>query len=364
MGPSHAVHKVWVKKAESTATQVVVREDDLVDSVRDVILRKFANSLGRRFDSADITLCLHERKTNKVRMLGPEEPLWDVIQAAYPNGQLVNEALVIGDISHHLVGVKPITASPTTTNQPDSESKITPSASQAARKGGSKRDRAEPAQAVPPPNLSIPLSIPPIRVLIVEDNPINMRLIHTFLSRLNVRREKATTGEEAVQKWREGGYHLILMDIQLPIMNGLEATQEIRRLERINKITKHGIDFGGGNHKLTEEPRDPGDILENPEMHKGQVIIVALTASSLPSDRRRALAAGCNDFLTKPVNLPYLQKKILEWGCMQALIDFDNWANWKNMAIVEEERERVSSEKARAAPKSRKKKKELAPSAD
>ncbi|KAL1896259.1 Two-component response regulator SSK1p [Ceratocystis pirilliformis] len=604
MGPSHAVHKVWVKKAESTATQVVVGEDDLVDSVRDVILRKFANSLGRHFDSADITLCLQERKTNKMRKLGPEEPLWDVIQAAYPNGQLVNEALVIGDISNrmnkaspryvqqpnensegyfppahsgpiispgslsvhgaspngstsrrwskprddqrirrhiqtglppannlsqqaaeavppmppaalpptqaldsisaaaaatatptptrlrssisksavtppashpsmaatavipdmsagstatalgsipslanppaiitttahstsagtsppstssdsadanasttsatavgnsgtntmdsgaskipiaksnlkaksdsladsqtsengvggnlakNLVGAKPIAESSAPVNEPDSDSKIISPANQSARRVGSKRDRADPAQAVPPPNHSIPLSIPPIRVLIVEDNPINMRLIHTFLSRLNVRREKATTGEEAVQKWRKGGYHLILMDIQLPIMNGLEATQEIRRLERINKITKHGIDFGGGNHKLTEEPRDPGDILENPEMHKGQVIIVALTASSLPSDRRRALAAGCNDFLTKPVNLPYLQKKILEWGCMQALIDFDNWANWKNMAIVEEERERVSSEKARAAPKPRKKKKELAPSAD
>ncbi|KAJ2610824.1 response regulator [Coemansia sp. RSA 1365] len=63
---------------------------------------------------------------------------------------------------------------------------------------------------------------------------------------------------------------------------------------------------------------------------KSPVIIVALTASSLESDRRAALSAGCNDFLTKPVSLIWLKLKIIEWGCMQALIDHDGWRKWRS----------------------------------
>lgn len=181
-------------------------------------------------------------------------------------------------------------------------------------------------------------SVPPINVLIVEDNIINLRVLGAFMQRLKVRWQRAMNGKEAVEKWRAGGFHLVLMDIQLPIMDGLEATREIRRLERVNSI---GVFSSGSseapNNRLGQDNNYgkeviEGDKLGDKSLFKSPVIIVALTASSLQSDRHEALAAGCNDFLTKPVNFVWLERKVKEWGCMQALIDFDGWRKWKDFA--------------------------------
>lgn len=101
------------------------------------------------------------------------------------------------------------------------------------------------------------------------------------------------------------------MDIQLPVMSGIEATKEIRRLERVNHI-------GVFSEETTDKPSPEDELGDLP--FPSPVIIVALTASSRESDRNEALAAGCNDFLTKPVGAPWLERKAIEWGCMQALI--------------------------------------------
>lgn len=112
----------------------------------------------------------------------------------------------------------------------------------------------------------------------------------------------------------------MLMDIQLPVKSGIEATKEIRNLEKLNKI---GV-FDKNELNTTKEIEDK-DKLDS-KVFRSPVIIVALTASSNSSiDKKNALTAGCNDYLTKPVNLVWLQNKITEWGCMQALIDFDGW---------------------------------------
>lgn len=104
-------------------------------------------------------------------------------------------------------------------------------------------------------------------------------------------------GKEAVVKWRSGGFHLVLMDIQLPVMSGLEATKEIRRLEKVNGIGPFSSGHSTSDETLAIASED--DKLSSTILFKSPVIIVALTASSLQSDRHEALAAGCNDFLTK-----------------------------------------------------------------
>jgi osomolarity two-component system response regulator SSK1 len=190
---------------------------------------------------------------------------------------------------------------------------------------------------------------PPINVLIVEDNGVNLKIMEGLMKRLKVRWQTAVNGKIAVDKWRAGGFHLVVMDIQMPIMNGLQATKEIRRLERVNGIgvfsssapssptENSSSDANGKGKEVVKEAHNPEDdeLPAGEGLFKSPVIIVALTASALQSDRHQALAAGCNDFLTKPVSFHWLERKIKEWGCMQALIDFDGWRKWRDVAARE-----------------------------
>lgn len=171
-------------------------------------------------------------------------------------------------------------------------------------------------------------TVPPINVLIVEDNVINQKLLEAFMKRLSVRWQCAQNGEVAVKKWRQGGFHLVLMDIQLPVMNGLDATKEIRRLERLNGIGVFSKTASGRSSATpsssvpADSPLKEEDTLQDLSLFKSPVIIVALTASSLQSDRHEALAAGCNDFLTKVCTSYFITNTCL---ICYSLLDFRGW---------------------------------------
>ncbi|KAK2624103.1 hypothetical protein QTJ16_006737 [Diplocarpon rosae] len=463
--------KIWVKRPAASATLVTIHEDDLVDDVREMILKKYANSLGRNFDAPDVTLRLVSRDTRQEKTLGPEEPMARTLDAYFPGGQTVEEALLIEvpgrrtpkpsphpqrlyydeirptEAGSDYFPPMPAPAVPSphlpTHNLPGpangghhaalpthSMSVITtghvpalPSPGSATRRHHRERPRIgrqhtssptiiggpppvgnhdktsapppvpplppspapppselasqAPRVATPPPRVSSPRpqrnqpkrpkkakidppslpagmlngGVPPINVLIVEDNIINLKLLEAFMKRLKVRWQTAMNGRDAVTKWRAGGFHLVLMDIQLPIMSGLEATKEIRRLERLNSIGVFSSSASSAAPETgaAEEPQGE-DKLPSTVHFKSPVIIVALTASSLQSDRHEALAAGCNDFLTKPVNFVWLERKVMEWGCMQALIDFDGWRKWKDFS------QQVDGDKAKLGTTNKKKK--------
>jgi osomolarity two-component system response regulator SSK1 len=99
----------------------------------------------------------------------------------------------------------------------------------------------------------------------------------------------------------------------MPIMDGIQATKEIRRLEEAEhkSFALVAPRPENGYSPSSSTPVEPRPAIT--PFHSS-VIIVALTASTLQSDRVAALAAGCNDFLTKPVTLVWLEKKIIEWG--------------------------------------------------
>lgn len=136
----------------------------------------------------------------------------------------------------------------------------------------------------PPPSGAASATDRP-RVLVVEDNPINQRVSCAMLSQLGYASELAEDGQVALERlaaWRGPPPVLVLMDCQMPVLDGLEATREIRRRER-----EEG------------RPRLP---------------IVALTASAFASDRERCAAAGMDGFLSKPLLLADLRAALARWA--------------------------------------------------
>lgn len=117
----------------------------------------------------------------------------------------------------------------------------------------------------------------PLKILVAEDNLINQKIITKFLNKLGYEIDMANNGFEAINMVKEKKYNLIFMDMQMPEMDGIEATIKIRQ-ERLNI----GIQ------------------------------IVAMTANVLPEDRQKCFDAGMNDFMPKPVKLKKLREILIK----------------------------------------------------
>ena len=119
---------------------------------------------------------------------------------------------------------------------------------------------------------------PAYRLLVVENSAENQQLLRHLLEPLGFHIQIATNGQEGIQLWQQWQPHLILMDIQMPVMNGYEATRQIRAME--------------------QGQRTP---------------IIAITGYALEPERPKILAAGCDDIIAKPLQVPVLFAKLSDY---------------------------------------------------
>ena len=142
-----------------------------------------------------------------------------------------------------------------------------------------------PAVAMPRPRLTV-AAAPGPRILVVEDNAVNREVAAGMLENLCYRSESAVNGLLALEAIAESSYAAVLMDCQMPVMDGLTATQEIRRRE--------GRSCGDGS--------------------SARLPIIALTANAMDANRERCLAAGMDDFLPKPFTQAQLASVLGRWA--------------------------------------------------
>ena len=124
----------------------------------------------------------------------------------------------------------------------------------------------------------------PLRILLADDNPVNCRIAVLMLEKAGHQIDVVNGGADAIEAVRGKTYDLVLMDVQMPDVDGLEATRRIRAL---------------------------------PVAHAG-VPVIAITASAMQGDDQRCFDAGMNDYVTKPIDRARLLSKVSEWGYQAA----------------------------------------------
>ncbi len=118
-------------------------------------------------------------------------------------------------------------------------------------------------------------------ILLAEDNPVNQKLALGIFKKLGYRIELVSNGKEALEKLKDGRFDLVLMDIQMPVMDGYEATAKIRN--------------------------SSSDVFNH------RIPVIAMTAHAFKSDQEKCLAAGMDDYISKPIDVNKLKELLQKW---------------------------------------------------
>jgi signal transduction histidine kinase/CheY-like chemotaxis protein len=121
-----------------------------------------------------------------------------------------------------------------------------------------------------------------LRVLLAEDNVVNQKITMTYLAQIGCQADLAENGEQVLQLMQTKDYDIILMDCQMPLLDGYETTEAIRQLEATEALSNH-------------------------------IVIIAMTANAFTEDRDRCLAIGMDDFLSKPIRRQQLKETLENW---------------------------------------------------
>ena len=143
---------------------------------------------------------------------------------------------------------------------------------------------AMPAAIVPPAAAGVPVVAGAVggHVLLVEDNPVNRQVAQRLLALVGVSHDVAENGKQALDCLAQSRYDAVLMDCQMPIMDGYTATRTMRRLEADGQ-------------------------------RKGHLPIIAMTANAMAGDREKCLGAGMDDYMSKPLNRALLEQTLRKW---------------------------------------------------
>jgi signal transduction histidine kinase/DNA-binding response OmpR family regulator/HPt (histidine-containing phosphotransfer) domain-containing protein len=144
------------------------------------------------------------------------------------------------------------------------------------------------------------------RVLLVEDNITNQQVALGILQHLGLYADVAGNGKEAIEALNGFPYDLVLMDVQMPVMDGLEATRRIRNAERETARTRNA-------ERGARKDEDEVLTSDSRPLTSGSIPIIAMTAHALPEDRERCLEAGMDDYLAKPVDSKTLAGLLSKW---------------------------------------------------
>jgi two-component system sensor histidine kinase/response regulator len=137
------------------------------------------------------------------------------------------------------------------------------------------------------------------RILVVEDNIVNQKLTVRMVEKLGYKPDVVENGEEALTALAKGDYAVILMDCQMPVMDGFETTRCIREREAL--VASRDSPDGSANRS---------DMVPQSTQH---IPIIAVTANAMQGDRERCLATGMDDYLAKPIKLDELRSALARW---------------------------------------------------